>query len=116
MDVIGNQWQVEKKSEPFPCKEEENVEEQMEQIFRKHQWVETSALVNRILVICFQLVEGNNVENGEKYEEGIDDEGEDVGQGCKGEGHGQQQGKGEEGEGVVGEGGDEPVAAELVCC
>lgn len=72
-------------------------------------------MVNRILVICFQFVKGNNVENGEEYEEGVDDEGEDVGQGCKGEGHdGQQQGEEEEvGEGV---GGDEPVAAELVCC
>ena len=54
------------------------------------------------------------VENGEEYEEGVDDEGEDVGQGCKCEGHGQQQEEGEEvGEGV---GGYEPVAAELVCC
>ena len=52
------------------------------------------------------------VEDGEEYEEGVDDEGEDVGEGCEGEGHDQQQGGEEVGGGV----GDEPVAAEVVCC
>ena len=52
------------------------------------------------------------MEDGEEYEEGVDDEGEDVGEGCEGEGHDQQQGGEEVGGGV----GDEPVAAEVVCC
>ena len=54
------------------------------------------------------------VENGEENEEGVDDEGEDVGEGSKGEGHDDQQ-QGEE-EDVGGGVGDEPVAAEVVCC
>ena len=45
------------------------------------------------------------VENSEEYEEGVDDEGKDVGEGCEGEGHDDRQ-QGEE-EGVGGGGGDE---------
>ena len=46
------------------------------------------------------------VENSEEYEEGVDDEGEDVGEGCEGEGHDDRQ-EGEEEGVVVGVGGDE---------
>ena len=52
------------------------------------------------------------MEDGKENEEGVDDEGEDVGKGSEGERHGQQQQE----RGEEGGGGDEPVAEELVCC
>ena len=53
------------------------------------------------------------MEDGKENEEGVDDEGEDVGKGSEGERHGQQQEERGQEEGV---GGDVPVVEELVCC
>jgi len=53
----------------------------------QHQGVEGGALIDRVLVIGFQLIEGNNVEDGEEDEEGVDDKRHDVGKRSEGEGH-----------------------------
>ena len=61
MDVVGYKRGVEGDAEPLPRHEEEDIEEDVEDVLRKHQGVQAGALVDRILVICLQLVEGNNL-------------------------------------------------------
>ena len=62
VDMIGHQRSIEKDAEPLPCNEEEEVEENMEDVFREHQRVQTGALVNRILVVSFQLIKSNDLQ------------------------------------------------------
>ena len=102
--MVGNKRSIESDAEPLPRKEEEDVEQNMEEILGQHQGVQTGALVYRILVVGLQLIKSDDlqrkqyfkedfskketyVENGEENEESIDDESNNVGKSCKGEGH-----------------------------
>ena len=60
--MIGHQRSIEKDAEPLPCNEEEEVEENMEDVFREYQRVQTGALVYRILVVSFQLIKSNDLQ------------------------------------------------------
>ena len=62
VDMIGHQGSIESDAEPLPGKEEEDVEENMEDVLRQHQRVETGALVYRILVVSFQLIKSNDLQ------------------------------------------------------
>ena len=106
--MVGDKRSIESDAEPLPGEEEEDVEENMEDVLRQHQRVQTGALVYRILVVSFQLIKSNDlqrkllykyqqainhkslktyVENGEENEESIDDESNNVGKSCKSKGH-----------------------------
>ena len=49
--MVSNEGYVEENCEPFPSKEEENVDEDVEEILWEHQWVQAVTLVNWVLVI-----------------------------------------------------------------
>lgn len=87
MDVVGDEGGVEEDAEPLASDQEEKVEEDVENVLWQHQGIEGGALVYRILVVSFQLIEGNYVEDGEEDEEGVDDERHDVGECSEGESH-----------------------------
>ena len=115
MDVIPNEREVKSQAEEFSSDEKEQVEEGVHDILRQNQWVQTVALVDRIFVVCLQLIEGYYlqvetcvfqamaekanigsdwvwkkayVEDWEEYEECVEDEGDDVAESCKSERHG----------------------------
>jgi len=88
VDVIPNEREVKSQAEEFSSDEKEQVEEGVHDILRQNQWVQTVALVDRIFVVCLQLIEGYYVEDWEEYEECVEDEGDDVAESCKRERHG----------------------------
>ena len=59
--MVGNQRSIEGDTEPLPSAEEEEVEQDVEDVLGQHQWVQTGALVYRILVVSFQLIECNDL-------------------------------------------------------
>ncbi len=124
MYVVGDERHVQEEGEELPREEEEEVEEDVQDVLREHQRVQAVALVDGVLVVRLQLVEGDDlkgggtgrigerwrdgrlwllphVKDGEEDEERVDDEGHDVGEGGEGEGHG--------------EGGEEEVTGETDC-
>ena len=60
--MVGDKRSIESDAEPLPGKEEEDVEENMEDVLRQHQRVQTGALVYRILVVSFQLIKSNDLQ------------------------------------------------------
>ena len=62
MHVVGDERSVERNTEPLPRHQEKDVEEDVQDVLGEHQGVEAGALVDRILVICLQLVECDNLE------------------------------------------------------
>ena len=58
VDVIPNEREVKSQAEKFSSDEKEQVEEGVHDILRQNQWVQTVALVDRIFVVCLQLIEG----------------------------------------------------------
>ena len=62
MNVIGDQRSVEGDAEPLPRAEEEEVEQDVEDVLGQHQRVEAGALIYRILVICLQLIECDDLQ------------------------------------------------------
>ena len=58
VDVIPNEREVKSQAEEFSSDEKEQVEEGVHDILRQNQWVQTVALVDRIFVVCLQLIEG----------------------------------------------------------
>ena len=57
--MVGYERSVKRNTEPLPRHQEEDVEEDVQDVLWEHQGVEARALVDRILVICLQLVKGN---------------------------------------------------------
>ena len=49
--MVSNEGYVEKNGEPFPSKEEENVDEDVKEVLWEHQGVQAVTLVNWVLVI-----------------------------------------------------------------
>ena len=49
--MVSNEGDVEENGEPFPSKQEENVDEDVEEVLWEHQWVQAVTLVNWVLVI-----------------------------------------------------------------
>ena len=60
--MVGDERSVERNTEPLPRHQEKDVEEDVQDVLWEHQGVEAGALVDRILVICLQLVECDNLE------------------------------------------------------
>ena len=60
--MIGHQGSIESDAEPLPRKEEEDVEQNMEEILGQHQGVKTGALVYRILVVGLQLIKSDDLQ------------------------------------------------------
>ena len=105
VNVVRYEWKVEEYREPFPSQEEENIYQDMENILWQNQRIQTVALIDRIFVISFKLIESNNLKHErfssaqslgpvptyvkywEKKEESVDDESSDVGECSKCEGH-----------------------------
>ena len=59
--MVSNERNVEEYGEPFPSKQEENVDEDVEEVLWEHQWVEAVTLVNWVLVISLQFIKRNNL-------------------------------------------------------
>ena len=57
--MIDSERDIEHEGEPFASKQEENVEEDVQQILRKNKRVQTCALVYRVLVVSLQLIKSN---------------------------------------------------------
>ena len=51
--MIGHEGGVEGDTEPLPRDQEQEVEDEMEDVFRQYQGVQTGALVYRVLVVSF---------------------------------------------------------------
>ena len=62
VDMIGDKWSIESDAEPLPGKEEEEVEQDMEEVLGQHRRVQTGALVYRVLVVSFQLIKSNDLQ------------------------------------------------------
>lgn len=76
--MVRNQGNVDGQREPFPGKQEQQVEQQMKHIFRQNERIQRVALINRVLVVRFQLIEGNHMEYREKDQKCVDDQGHNV--------------------------------------
>ena len=61
VNVVSYEREVEEYREPFASNQEENIDQNMENILRQHQWVQTVALINGVFVIGFKLIESNNL-------------------------------------------------------
>ena len=73
LDVVSDEWGVEDDREPFSGDEEEQIEEDVKDVLGQHQRVQAVALIDRVLVVGLQLIERNDVKNGEKDEKRVDD-------------------------------------------
>ena len=51
--MVSYEWKVEEYCEPLPSKEEQNIDQHMENILGQHKRVQTVALINGVLVIGF---------------------------------------------------------------
>ena len=59
--MVSNERYVEENSKPFPSKQEEKVDEDVEDVLREDQWIQAVTLVNWVLVICLQFIKSNNL-------------------------------------------------------
>jgi len=78
VNVVGDQWGVEEEGEPFTGEEEEEVEECVEGVFWEDERIKTLTLLDRVLVVCFELVECDYMKDCEEDEEGVNNQSEDV--------------------------------------
>ena len=56
MNVVSNERYVEENGEPLPCKQEEEVDDDVEDVLREDKWIQAVTLVNWVLVICLQFI------------------------------------------------------------
>ena len=61
--MVADERGVEDEREPLAGEQEEEVEEEVQEVLRQHERVEAVALVDRVLVVRLQLVEGNDLES-----------------------------------------------------
>ena len=61
VNVVSYEREVEEYRQPFSSHQEEHIDQDMENILRQHQWVQTVALINGVFVIGFKLIESNNL-------------------------------------------------------
>ena len=59
--MVSDERYVEQNGEPFPSKQEEKVDEDVEEVLREDQWIQAVALVNWVLVIRLQFIKSNNL-------------------------------------------------------
>ena len=59
--MIADEWSVDKQREPLSGHEEENVEKDVKDVLGQDQRVQAVALVDRVLVVGLQLVEGDDL-------------------------------------------------------
>lgn len=85
--MVGDQGNVQGQREPLAGKQEQEIEEDVQDVLGEDQRVQTVALVDGVLVVRLQFIKGNHVEDAEEDEEGIGDQGDDVGQGGHRERH-----------------------------
>lgn len=85
--MVDDEREVEEDGEPFTGEQEDEVEENVNQILREDERIQSVALIDRILEICLQFVESDHMEDSEEDEEGVQDQGCDVGEGCECEPH-----------------------------
>jgi len=78
VDVICDKRNVEKQRAPLAGEKVENVVRGVNRIFRENQRVQIVALIYRIFIIRFELIEGDNVPDGEENKEGGKDQSDDV--------------------------------------
>ena len=73
VDMIGDKRSIESDAEPLPGKEEEEVEQNVEEVLGQHQRVQAGALVYRVLVVSFQLIKSNDLQRKYlyKYQKGF---------------------------------------------
>ena len=62
VDMISDKRSIESDAEPLPRKEEEDIEENVEDVLGQHQGVQTGALVYRVLVVSFQLIKSYDLQ------------------------------------------------------
>jgi len=85
--MIGNQRRIKNQAEPLPSHQEHNVEEHVKDVLREDQGVQRSTLIYGVLVVGFQLIKCDDMKYCKEYEEGVDDERNNVGEGGKRESH-----------------------------
>ena len=73
VNMVGDQRSVEEDREPLPGYQEQKVESDVQDVLWQDEGIERCALINRILVVSFQLIKGDYVENCEEYQEGVYD-------------------------------------------
>ena len=59
VDIVSNQRGIQQYWEPFAGKEEENVDQAVQQILRKNKWVEACTLVYGVFVVRLQLIKSS---------------------------------------------------------
>jgi len=85
--MIGNERHVDEEADPFSRQEEEEVEEEVDNVLRENQRVKSITLIDRVLEVRLEFVESNHMEDGKEDQEGIQDQGNNVGEGGEREGH-----------------------------
>ena len=66
--MVADEWHIEEQRQPFSGNEEEKVEKYVQDVLWQDQRVQTVALVNRVLVVSLQFVEGDNLKVGKRNE------------------------------------------------
>ena len=66
--MVADEWHIEEQRQPFSGNEEEKVEKDVQDVLWQDQRVQTVALVNRVLVVSLQFVEGDNLKVGKRNE------------------------------------------------
>ena len=61
--MVSNERYVEENGEPFPSKQEEKVDEDVEEVLREDQWIQAVTLVNWVLVIRLEFIKSNNLKH-----------------------------------------------------
>ena len=61
--MVSDERYVEENGEPFPSKQEEKVDEDVEEVLREDQWIQAVTLVNWVLVIRLEFIKSNNLKH-----------------------------------------------------
>ena len=59
--MVCDEGYVEENGEPLPCKQEEEVDDDVEDVLREDKWIQAVTLVNWVLVICLQFIKSNDL-------------------------------------------------------
>ena len=59
VNMVGNERNIDEYGKPLARKQKQNVDQNMKTILWQHQWVETVALVNGVLVVSLQFIKRN---------------------------------------------------------
>jgi len=68
--MIDNERQVKQHRPQLDGQEKHEGEENVDGILGYHQRVQTVALIYRVLVVCFQFIKSNDVEDHKEYQHG----------------------------------------------